>query len=216
MNVFSIFAKGCTSFAKCLEQGETWAAITKIAIPAIIVLIVLYVAYAAACWFVFKKARYESWKALIPVYNWFIMFQIVGYSKWLSLLMIIPIVNIGFFIWMCLGLAKAFSQSQGFAVGLVLLNPVFMWFLALGKQYEYAYAKGRQVPFADAFRGPTAPEPTPVEQPAAPVAPVEQLESTAGPNSDTTSVEAPTELPPEQAAIEQPPMDQPQSPSQTA
>ncbi|MBQ3409991.1 hypothetical protein IJG66_01365 [Candidatus Saccharibacteria bacterium] len=200
MNAFTIFAKGCTTFTKCLDQGETWAAITKIAIPAIIVLVVMYIAYVAACWFVFKKARYESWKALIPVYNWFIMFQIIGYNKWLSLCMLIPVVNIGFFIWMCLGLAKAFSQSQGFAAGLILLNPVFMWFLAMGKQYEYAYAKGKQVPFADAFRGPTTPT-----EPVAPLEPTEPVEP------------EPTELPPvEPLAPEESVPEQPVDPSQTA
>ena len=169
-SAFVIFGRGCATVEKCLEQGETWAAITKIAVPIIIALVVLYVIYVAACWFVFKKAKYEPWKALIPVYNWFIMFQIIGYNKWLSLLMLVPVVNIGFYVWMCLGLAKAFSQKEGFAIGLMVLNPVFMWFLAMGKQYEYAYAKGKQIPFADAFKSPTA-QP---EQPAKPEQPAQQ------------------------------------------
>lgn len=186
MNVFTIFGKGCTSITKCIEQGEYGAAIIKIAVPVIIVFALLYVAYAAACWFIFKKAKYEPWKALIPVYNWFVMFQIIGYKKWMSLLMLIPIVNIGVFIWMCFGLAKAFSQSEGFAIGLILLNPVFMWFLAMNKQYEYAYAKGKQIPFADAFRGPTksADEiPTPEAEPA----PTEPVAEPAPEAPDTPS-----------------------------
>jgi len=48
------------------------------------------------------------------------------------LLTFIPIVNIVIQIMLYLNLAKKFGKSTGFAIGLILLNPIFLLLLAFG------------------------------------------------------------------------------------
>lgn len=145
--------KACTSVAQCWEEGEYWQAFSRVAIPLGITILILYIIYVVASWFIFEKAKVRGWKALVPVYNYYMMFQIVEINKWFSLLMLVPIVNFGIAYWMYIRLAEAFGQKDWwFAAGLFFLNPVFMMMLAFDKKYEYQYAKGRQMPFKDAFR----------------------------------------------------------------
>ncbi|MBR1801854.1 hypothetical protein IJ768_01335 [Candidatus Saccharibacteria bacterium] len=50
--------------------------------------IIFYIISVAACWKIFNKAGVAGWKALIPVYNEFLAFKIVGISDlfWLQIL----------------------------------------------------------------------------------------------------------------------------------
>lgn len=94
----------------------------------------LYVFEIICLWKVFEKAGKPGWASLIPIYNTWVLFEIVGFSGALSLLILIPL-----FGWITVGilvivsnfrLAKCFSKDAGFGVGLWLLNPIFMAILA--------------------------------------------------------------------------------------
>ncbi len=98
-------------------------------VAAIIVVIMMYV----ACWKVFEKAGQKGWAALVPFYNAYVLFKIAGYNGWLSLLMLIPVVNIVFMILVDIKLAHKFGKGSGFVVGLILLPFVFYMILALDK-----------------------------------------------------------------------------------
>lgn len=85
-------------------------------------------------WKIFQKAGKPGWAALIPIYNTVVLFQITGINPLLLLLALIPVVgSIAIIILSFLSyinLAKAFGKSGGFAVGLILLNVIFMPMLA--------------------------------------------------------------------------------------
>ena len=85
-------------------------------------------------WKVFKKAGKPGWASLIPVYNIVVLFQISGLNPWLLLLFLVPIVDFiaipVLMILVYVKLAKAFGKGSGFAVGLILLNAIFMPILA--------------------------------------------------------------------------------------
>lgn len=83
-------------------------------------------------WKVFTKAGKPGWASIIPIYNTIVMLQIAGMSPWMVLLMLVPVANVVVMILMYVNLAKAFGKSGGFAVGLILLNLIFMAFLAFG------------------------------------------------------------------------------------
>ena len=92
-------------------------------------------------WKVFTKAGKPGWAAIIPVYNTVVLFQISGLSPWLILLFIVPFVNFiaipVLMILLNVKLAKAFGKGGGFAVGLILLNAIFMPILAFSDaEYE--------------------------------------------------------------------------------
>ena len=117
----------------------------------IFVYIVVVVFEIAALWKVFVKAGHPGWAAIIPIYNLYIVLKIIGRPAWWLLLflagVIIPFV--GWIMLVVLGiiiaidLSKSFAKSSGFAVGLFLLNFIFIPILGFGEsQYVGPAAAG--------------------------------------------------------------------------
>lgn len=92
----------------------------------------LIVALIAAQWKIFTKAGKPGWAAIIPIYNIIVFLEIVGRPLWWIVLMLIPLVNIVIGIMLSIDLAKSFGKGTGFAVGLILLSPIFLLMLAFG------------------------------------------------------------------------------------
>lgn len=83
-------------------------------------------------WFIFKKADQPGWAAIIPFYNYIVLLKVVGKPWWWLFLLLVPVVNLIFLIWIHNLLAKSFGKSELFTVGLVLLTPIFYLILGLG------------------------------------------------------------------------------------
>ncbi|MBR0088498.1 MAG: hypothetical protein IJP94_01525 [Clostridia bacterium] len=126
--------------------------------------LIWYVLQVIARWKIFTKAGEKGWKAIIPVYNEFVMYKISwktmffwimfalvvagslvsslagtgqnanGFLLFLAFVLLIAACVIG--IIQLHNLSKAFGHGAGFTVGLVLLNPIFMLILAFGSS-EY-------------------------------------------------------------------------------
>jgi hypothetical protein len=107
------------------------------------ILIIIYLAFVvleiAALWQVFVKAGQPGWAAIIPIYNYYIILKIVGRPAWwlaFLLALIIPFVGwIAVFvigIIVLIDLSKSYGKGSGFAVGLILLEPIFMPILGFG------------------------------------------------------------------------------------
>jgi hypothetical protein len=86
----------------------------------------------AAIWRIFTKAGRPGWAAIIPIYNFIVLLDIVGKPWWWLLLFFIPFVNLIILIVVYMDLAKAFGQSTLFGIGLIVLSPIFMLILAFG------------------------------------------------------------------------------------
>ena len=99
--------------------------------------LVFSIAAIVGLWKVFKKAGRGGWEAIIPVYNNWVLFEITGYPGWISLLALVPwigaVVILVFNILAKIRLARAFGKSDGFAVGLIFLEPVFYNILGFDK-----------------------------------------------------------------------------------
>lgn len=91
-------------------------------------------------WKIFKKAGKDGWKSLIPVYNAYTMLQILNMEPMLCFLSLLPGANFMLNIVMSVKLAKSFGKGTGFAVGLILLEPIFEMILGFGD------AKYKQLP----------------------------------------------------------------------
>lgn len=83
-------------------------------------------------WKIFVKAGKEGWKCLIPIYNAYTMLQILNMEPMLCFLTIIPYANFFLNIVMQVKLAKSFKKGVGFAIGLILLGPIFLMILGFG------------------------------------------------------------------------------------
>ncbi len=77
----------------------------------------------------FQKAGQPAWTFFIPVYGQIVMARVAGFSilqaELLALLMCVPLVNIVVYMLLVERFAQAFGKSGLYAVGLVLLPPVF-------------------------------------------------------------------------------------------
>lgn len=89
-------------------------------------------------WKIYSKAGKPGWAALVPIYNYVVMLEIIKKPVWWIILMLIPIVNFVIIIIIMVELAKAYGKDGGFAAGLILLPIVFFPILAFGDS-KYVY-----------------------------------------------------------------------------
>jgi hypothetical protein len=108
------------------------AAIMAMLIP----ICVIWVITVIGKWKVYEKAGKPGWAAIIPIYTWIVMLEIVGKPVWWVILFLIPCVNIIFIICTLNLMSKSYGQSEGFTVGLILLSFVFWPILGFGN-YQY-------------------------------------------------------------------------------
>ena len=96
-------------------------------------------------WKILTKANKPGWGALIPFYNDYLLCQITGVNPWWIVIVIcsgflsfIPVIggllsfaaSIYFAILLNVSLARSFGKEDSYAVGLILLAPIF--YLILG------------------------------------------------------------------------------------
>jgi len=99
---------------------------------AILIWLALTIFVLASLWRVFTKAGHPGWAVLIPIYNVYILLQVVGKPGWWLLLMLIPLVNVVISILVLVSLAKCFGKGGGFAAGLIFLPIIFYPILGFG------------------------------------------------------------------------------------
>ena len=98
----------------------------------ILIFLVIIVFFIVAYWRLFTKAGEPGWGAIIPIYNLYLYCKIAGRPEWWLILLFIPFVNIVFSLILAMDIAKAFSKSSGFGIGLWLLSFIFVPILAFG------------------------------------------------------------------------------------
>ena len=103
----------------------------------ILIILACVVLTVIAQWKIFTKAGKEGWKSLIPIYNTYTLLQILNMEPLLCLLMLLPVSSFMLSIVMDVKLAKSFGKGTGFAIGLILLGPIFYMILGFGDaQYK--------------------------------------------------------------------------------
>ena len=108
------------------DQGGGGSAVMSL------IYLVIAVIVIASLWKVFTKAGKPGWAAIIPIYNLYVLLQIVGRPWWWLLLMLIPIVNFIIAIIVYIDLAKSFGKGVGFGIGLLFLSFIFLPILGFG------------------------------------------------------------------------------------
>ena len=97
-----------------------------VAFTAVVVLLV------ASMWRIFSKAGEPGWKAIVPIYGAVVFQRIIGRPGWWVLLMFVPVLNV-LVSWVeCFDLARVYGKGAGYALGLILLGPIFFMALAFG------------------------------------------------------------------------------------
>ena len=113
---------------------------------------IIYIIIAIGMWKILEKGNKPGWGALIPIYNVYLICDMVGVNPWWILitilspvLMVIPIIGelavmaiyIYFLILLNVSLSRAFKKEDTFAIGLILLAPVFYIILGFGKENKF-------------------------------------------------------------------------------
>jgi hypothetical protein len=93
--------------------------------------LIVYIIVVIALWKVFTKAGHAGWLAIIPIVNLFVLTKIAGFSYWVGLLYLIPIVNIVLHIIVALRVGKGFGKGAAFSIFLLWLFS-FIGYLILG------------------------------------------------------------------------------------
>ncbi|MCQ2567528.1 MAG: DUF5684 domain-containing protein [Mogibacterium sp.] len=107
--------------------------------------VALYAGFYKIC----EKAGTEGWRGVIPVYNYYKIFQIITGNGLMFLLCFIPFVGnivMGYFM------AKAFGKGQGFMIGLMFLPFIFVPMLGFDDSRYYG-PMGFGDPRTDEARG---------------------------------------------------------------
>ncbi len=97
-----------------------------------VVFVIVAVFELAAWWKIFTKAGHAGWGAIIPLWNLYVLCKIAKRPGWWLILLVIPLLNILFFLIISIDLARQFSKGTGFGVGLWLLSLVFAPILGFG------------------------------------------------------------------------------------
>lgn len=126
------------------EEG-IFALIAGLGIGFAIFTIVCVIAIVIAQALIFQKANEPGWHAIVPFLNSYKLYKIIFGNGWYFLIPVvlglIPIVKVFapalFSIYTFYKLAKCFNKGTGFAVGLVLLSPVFLIILGFSDDRYY-------------------------------------------------------------------------------
>jgi uncharacterized protein DUF5684 len=92
----------------------------------------LAVVVIAGMWKMFEKAGKPGWAAIIPIYNFIVLLEIVGKPLWWIVLFFLPCVNIVALILVALEVAKVFGKDTLFGIGLAFLPFIFYPVLGFG------------------------------------------------------------------------------------
>jgi len=146
----------------------------------------IYVWTALALSAVLRKSGVEAWKAWVPILNAAVLLQLAGFSPWLVLLALVPVVNIAFLVVWVIALFRV-NVSFGFGAGMTVLGllvfPVWAsvvgWGSArwvgrdaasralLGGGVRRASGEPATLPPLPAFPAPVTPTAVPANHPAA-------------------------------------------------
>lgn len=107
----------------------------------IILSIAISVVTIVSFWKIFKRAGKQGWEAIVPIYNFITLFQIVGINPLFVLGLVVPVFNIIIAIGAYLRLAQGHGKTGGYVAGLILLPVVFLPMLAFGKDSSWDASK---------------------------------------------------------------------------
>ena len=111
-------------------------------IATLILTIIIIVIEFVAFWKIFTKTGRPGWTVFIPMYNIISYLQIIGKPWWwMFLIIFLPFI---FGIWSLNLLSKSFSSDLDFTLGLIFLNPIYIFILAFGKS-EYTGPAGTEI-----------------------------------------------------------------------
>ncbi len=86
----------------------------------------------------FQKAGKPGWKAIIPIYNYWVWVKIIGKPWWWFVLLFVPVINVLVYLGILVEIAKVFGKfSFGSHVLAVLFSPLYFLYLGFADSEIY-------------------------------------------------------------------------------
>jgi hypothetical protein len=115
-----------------MDPNAMGAAAAGVGIVAVAIYAVILLFYVIVMWKVYTKGGQPGIASIIPIWNIIALCQMAGKPGWWFILLCIPVVNLVIAIMLLIALAENFGKGTGFAIGLLLLGPIFFPILAFG------------------------------------------------------------------------------------
>lgn len=115
-----------------------------------IIFLILVLISFASLYKIFEKAGLPGWKALIPVYNFWLVGTIINRPKWWGLIMIVPGVNLIMYGVYGFHLARAFKKRMNNDLLMASLMP-YLYFAYLGFDKNIKYFGVKDIKSESAF-----------------------------------------------------------------
>ncbi len=136
------------------SEGALIGVLAGFGIAAMFIGLIIAVFAIIVMWKIFAKAGEAGWKALIPIYNTYILCKIIGINFWIYVLaipfglglitgfvgsesslagilsLISSLYSLVLVIMISVKLGKAFGKGTGFIIGLIFLSFIFEAILA--------------------------------------------------------------------------------------
>jgi hypothetical protein len=112
-----------------------------------LITLAIVAAALAGMWKAFEKMGRKGWEGIVPIYNLYILLQVLGRPVIWLVLCIIPLVNIFAIIVLCIDVAKGFGKTTGYGVLLGLFGFVMWPILGFGKDQWQGVKQLTEVPF---------------------------------------------------------------------
>lgn len=119
-------------FEYSFESSSDPGMLSAMGVGWLVVILAIWVFMLACQWKIYTKAGQPGWAAIVPIYNIYVLTQIVGRPGWWLILFLIPCVNLIVMIMVTLDLARVFGKDTGFAIGMIVIPFVFYPILAFG------------------------------------------------------------------------------------
>src|SRR6267154_2351217 len=104
-----------------METYDSASGMAAMGTGVLIFYLVILALMIVSMWKIFTKAGKPGWAAIIPIYNFIVLLEIVGKPIWWILLLLIPLVNIIISIIVTHRLSLSFGQGVGTTILLIIL-----------------------------------------------------------------------------------------------
>lgn len=118
------------------SEADLIAGILLIMLVSFVFCLGYYIFHSIMLGKIFKKADIEPWRAWVPFYNFWIMFELGNQPGWLAILLAIPGVNVfaGVFLYIAMFyIGKKLGKEDAFVLIAIFASPVWLIWLAVDK-----------------------------------------------------------------------------------
>lgn len=87
--------------------------------------------------FVYRKAGYAGWEAIVPVYSTICLLNLIGWHPAMVLISFVPLVNFIFLLVVLVKVLQTFNASLGLILLVILLPFIGVPIWAFSNKYQY-------------------------------------------------------------------------------